>query len=135
MEDYNQSLGIVYAGTHGTLMSVVLFCSYGAIRLDGILSISLGWIGVNLLMFLAIITDQYGQINRSSKMALEAISRRQVALQSADKQLEQKWLKKKALCLRDFKIRVGSTFFFDKLLLLTTFQILLSNITNLLLMH
>ena len=134
-EDFGRALGPVNGGVHGALMCISLFCAYGAIRFEGGLSVCLGWVGINLTVFLAFYIDQLGQVNYSSRKALKVIRRRVATLRSMDKQVQRKWLQRKVLCLRDLRIQIGSAFYYDKVLLLTTFQILLQNITNLLLLQ
>ena len=134
-EDYSRVFAIVYGGAHLCMMCISLFSAYGAIRLEGALSISLGWIGANITVFLAILISQFGRINHSSQLALKAMRKRQEALRSMGNQAESKSLRMEIRSLRDLCIRVGSTFFYDKILLLTTSQIIIQNIANLLLLH
>ena len=116
-------------------MTVSLFCVYGAIRFDGALSFSFGWIGANVIIFLAILIGQFGCINHSSKLALKAMRKRQAKLHRLGKQAKSSWLRREASCLRVLRLRVGSAFLYDKILHVTTLEILLQNITNLLLLH
>lgn len=110
-------------------------CAYGAIRLDGALSISLGWIGRNVAVFLAIFISPFGRINHSSQLALRVMRKRQARLRSVGNQAHSKCLRMEMRSLRDLRVRIGSAFFYDKILLLTTFQLILQNISNLLLLH
>ena len=134
-EQSSQTLVFCYGGTHGGLMCLALYCTYGAIRLHGTLSISLGWIGVNVIIFLAIIISQYGNLNYFSKLALRVARKRPSVLHSEGKRAQSKLLWMEIRCLRELRLRMGSAFFYDKILLLTTFQILLQNLVNLLLIQ
>ena len=104
-EEFHRAFGMIYIGSHYGVMCIAMFCIYGAIRLDGILSIALGLIGSNLLVFLAVLTSQLGQINHSSKGTLEAIEKRPAMLYCMGKQAESKWLRREVLGLRDLRVR------------------------------
>ena len=135
VEHCSQTLMFCYAGTHCGLMCLALFCTYGAIRLHGTLSVCLGWIGVNVTIFLAIIIGLYGNFNHSSKLALRVARKRPTLLHSKGRRAESKLLQREICCLQELRLRMGSAFFYDKILLLTTFQILLQNLVNLLLLQ
>ena len=108
---------MVYGGAHLGMMRILLFCAYGAIRLDGALSIFLGWIGGgNVAVFLAIFISQFGRINHSSHLALKVMRKGQGALRSMGNQAQTKCLRMEMRSLRDLRIRMGSTFFYEKIL-------------------
>ena len=134
IEEFNRALGMIYIGFHYGEMCIVMFCIYGAIRLNGILAIALGFIGSNLLAILTVLVSQLGQINHSSKGTLKALHKRPKMSYCMGKQGESKWLRREVMGLRELRVRMGSSFYYDKVLLLTTFQILLQNIVNLLLL-
>ena len=135
MQDCSRLFVVVYGSGHLGSMCVSIICAYGTIRFDGSLSISLGWIGASITIFLAIIVGQFGRFNHSSQLALRAIRKRQARLHLAGKQIQSKCRRREILCLRDLRLGVGSVFYYDKILLLTTFQIILQNTTNLLLLQ
>ena len=123
-----------YGGAHAGLMIISLVCTYGAVRLQGMLAFSLGWTGLNITIFLVILVGTLGNINSSSKRSIELVRQRPAVLHSAGKDLERKWLQREALALRDLRIRMGSAFFYDKTLVITTIEIILQNTVNLLLL-
>ena len=99
------------------------------------LAVSLGTTGLNITICLAIFMDVFGNINHESKIALKLITKGPAILQSMGRRDEVEWLRMEILCLQDLRIRMGSAFFYDKTLVLTTFQMLLESTANLLLLH
>ena len=135
IQDCSRVLSVLYGSCHLLAICVSITCTYGAIRFNGALAISLGWIGSSITVFLAIIVGLFGRFNHSSILALRRIRKRQAGLHLAGKEIHSRWLRREIRCLRDLRLGVGSAFFYDKILLLTTFQIILQNTANLLLLQ
>ena len=135
IDEFSRVFVMIYGSGHVGIIVISLFCAYGTIRFDGALSVSLGWMGANVIIFLSVLICQFGSTNHSSKLTLKAIRREQEQLYCMGNRAQSNWLRREIRCLRDLQLRVGSVFFYDKILLFTTLQILLQNITNLLLLH
>ena len=116
-------------------MGISIICGYAAIRLHGVLSVCLGWTGMNITIVLAAFIPALGNTNCSSRKSIKMIRQRPAVLQRAGKETERKWLEREVRCLQDLRMRMGSAFFYDKGLVVTTFEIILQNIVNLLLLH
>ena len=122
-------------GAHAVAMCISIICTYSAIRLHGVLSISLGWTGLNITMILATYVSTLGNINCSSKSSIRMARQRPVVLHKVGKDVEGKLLQREVRCLQEIRIRMCSVFFYDKTLVVTTFEIILKIVMNLLLLY
>ena len=48
-QDFTRVFVLLYGSIHVGVMAISIFCAYGAIRFDGALALSLGWIGFNVI--------------------------------------------------------------------------------------
>ena len=127
-EDWEDSpLGAGVFLTHTEMWRWLIFLNVKVLFVSMELSqLTLGWVGCDVVVILGILIGQLGQINHSSKLTSKVNRTRQSA---------SKWLRREALCLPDLRFRMGSTFYYDKVLLFTTFRILLHNMISLLLLQ
>ena len=134
-KEYSRVALLNNAGGHGVSICIAITCVYAAIRFNGMLSITLGVIGMNITTVFAAYVTTVGNINWSSKKSVTMVRQQPAALHRAGKDIESKWLQREIRCLQDLRIQMGSVFFYDKALVLTTFEIILQNIVNLLLLY
>ena len=99
------------------------------------ISLSLGWIGLNLAITLAVFVSMVGSINYSSKKSIKLIRQRPAVLHRMGKDRERKCLQRELRAIRDLRIRMGSAFFYDRTLVFTTFETILQSTVNLLLLY
>ena len=116
-------------------MGISVLCGYVAIRFHGLTALSVAWTGLNVTIILAAYVTALGNINSSSKNSIEIIRKQPAVLQRMRKYAERKWLQKEVLCLQDLRISMGSVYFYDSGLFVTTFEIIFENTVNLLLLY
>ena len=125
---------LLNGGAHAVGMGILIICTYVSIRFHGVLSICLGWTGLNVTTILVFFVMKQGNINCSSKKSMKMVLQRPAALHQAGKESEGKWLQREVRSVQELRMRMGSLFFYDKALVVTTFDIILQNIVNLLLL-
>ena len=88
-------------------MCVSIFCSYGGIRLDVVLSVSLGSTGLNITVLLFIVISALANVNYLSKKPIESVRQRPASLRSAGKGAEGMWLQREIRSLKYMRISMG----------------------------
>lgn len=135
LDELNRVYMITLAGAKILLVLFSVFCTYGAIRLNGIMAISLGWIGSSCTIFLAITLNTLAEFNVQSMSALQVFRKQMAAGSSNDGETPSKWFRMKVNSLREFRVQIGSAYYIDKPIILTTFKIIFDATINFLLMN
>ena len=135
-EEFSRMLMSVFGVNHVVIVLIAVFCAYASVRLDGLLAIGLGFVGLNSTVMLIVMMNMLANLNRRSKETLHALRRQATAVCSATRGSNYGvWLRRELRCLPDLRIRMGSIFFYDKPIVLTTLQIILQISINLLLLY
>ena len=130
--EYNTVYGLVLVSTKICFITFAMFGAYGAVRTEGVLALFLFSVGVFSVCFLILYIMLLGEVYDRSKDFLSA-ARKNLSERRRDAE-GALWLRKYFRSFREMKIQVGSAYFIDKAIVLTTFKILFDSIINFLLM-
>ena len=128
--EYNRVYLILLAGSKILLVLFAVFCTYGAIRLEGMMSFSLGWIGFSCTVFLAVLLSCLAEFYVRSSVVRKILKRQLPAVSMAPRCHHDrcvpldKWMRKKVTATKEMRFCLGSAYYVDKPLLLTTFDII-----------
>ena len=70
VDEFNTIYGIIMSATKLTFVLSDAFCTYGTIRLEGMITGFLGILGMTLMIFFAAMTVTMGEVNNASKQFL-----------------------------------------------------------------
>ena len=132
--EYNKVYTIIIASTKICIFSFAIFGVYGSLRTDGVMALFLLTLGVFSVGFLAVYLLLTGELH-SSSTAFLAEARQQLQMGMGRKyDMDTRWLRKYLRSLPVLKVQVGSAYFIDKPIVLTTFRIEFESIINFLIM-
>ena len=132
--EYNKVYSIIIASTKICIFSFAVFGVYGSLRKDGVMALFLLTLGIFSVGFLAVYLLLTAELHSSSSAFLAA-ARQQLQGGLAPKyDMEIWWLRKYLRSLPVLKVQVGSAYFIDKPIVLTTFRIEFESIINFLIM-
>ena len=132
--EYNHRYGLVLVSTKTCFISFAMFGAYGAFRTEGVLAIFLFSVGVFGVCFLILYIILLGEVHDRSKDFL-SMARQNVCWNKGPGDKDSVlWLRKYLRSLREMRVEVGSAYFIDKAIVLTTFKILFDSMINFLLM-
>ena len=124
---------LTYGLIHTTLVPFVVFLSYGSVRFHGFIALAFAWILAAVTSICLVIIIALASINQRSKALLLAFKRSIPAGFTGAEVVERAAVRRDAKTLQQLKIQMGSLFYFDKPLVLTTLGTLLVQSVNLLL--
>ena len=148
-DQFNGLFANFYAPLHAILVTFMISCVYGTVQSDGmILVIVQAYLGFWMLLAYSFVINGYAEVNCSSKNFLwwfqgQRVAGRNSAISFAGRrQIENRDHEKifkrelRSLNLKELCIRGGSSmFYFDKQLVLTVLEIVLTQSVNLLIMY
>ena len=139
LQELNLIFGNLYASIHVLGILLVVSCAYGVVRLEGLLAFGAGLVGLEAAVMTMIIIAVLASANHGSKRVLVAM--RTVGRMSArreswwERRGDSKVFVKAVRGLRDLRVSIGSSFYYDKGIVLTTLQIMLKSCVDLILLH
>ena len=128
--------GIILIGTKTCFISFATFGAYGAFRTRGYLAVFNFCTGIFSACFLVLYILLLGEAHQRSEDFLSQ-ARRSAFLRGKRRRLDAEselWLRKYLQSQREMRVEVGSAYFIDKPIALTTFKIMFDSIINFLLM-
>ena len=118
--------------TKYTIMVVSVLCAYGAIRLGGIVSLTLGACGFSLTMNLMAFLNGWAEFYLGSTQALDTL----VTLTTAPRVIDDRrlcaWLRRSIRSLRLARLPIAGAYYVDKELVLTVVNTIIDNVIFLL---
>ena len=133
--EYNQVYGFILVSTKICFISFAMFGAYGAFRTAGALMVFIFSGGIFSTCFLVLYIVLLGEVHDRSKVLLSAARSTTFLVSKRRRDPEcVLWLRKVLRSCREMKVEVGSAYFIDKPIVLTTFQILFDCTINFLLM-
>ena len=133
VNEFSRTFVAAYGSIHLGLIVLTIFCSYGSIRFNGLLALGCAWIFTVCLVIVIVVVTALSTVNRKSRRTLESMEKAVTNLAVGSRQPKRGMLWREMRNMQELKVTLGSVFYYDKPLLLTTFEILLQNATNLLL--
>ena len=107
--DLNHSYFVIIGAAKLVLISFAVFCTYGGIRLHGIIAVALVVLGMSTSAFLATIVTIWGEFHKASVKARKALN----AFSVDEDGYERKWFKKTVESLPVMRINVLSMYYID----------------------
>ena len=132
--EYNQVYSVIILSTKVCISSFAIFGVYGSFREQGLMALFLLTLGIFSIGFLAVYMVLTGELHSSSAAFLAAASRQIEMTMFRRHDMETKLLIRYMRSLPVLKVEVGSAYFIDKPIVLTTFRIDFENIINFLIM-
>ena len=126
--------GMVLVSTKTSLILFAVFCAYGTFRTVGFLAVFFFCGGIFSVCFLMLYIMLLGEVYDRSHGFLSMARKKVSWSKYRDGAENVLWLRKYLLSFREMKVEVGSAYFIDKPIVLTTFKILFDSIINFLLM-
>ena len=112
-----------------------VFCTYGALRMHGLLAIFLLSVGVFTQVFLITLLMTLGEVHSRSKNFLRRTLRSIAGPGGQKSRCDVKWMRKQMLCLPALSLRIGWAYEIDKPIVLTILKILFDSTVNFLLVN
>ena len=113
---------IVSAASQNMFMFIVMFGVYGAIRLDGLVAIALGFLGLTAAVLLVVLLGSWGEVESASSKAMGTIHTMTTRADVLENKKMRTWLKISARSLRAARIPICGMYYIDKQLILTAFS-------------
>ena len=135
VNEFSRTFVVAYGSIHLGLIVLAIFCSYGSVRFHGFLALGFAWIFFVCLAIVIILVSALSTVNRKSRRTLESMEKAVTRLLVDSRQPKRGIVGRELRNMQELRVRLGSIFYYDKPLLLTTFEILLQNSTNLLLLQ
>ena len=134
-KEMNQVYALVLPGGKILLALFAVFCTVGAIRLDGITAMALSSIGVSTTIFLGIMVNTLAEFHSRSTQVLRFI---QQTITEQNPQYgrnsgRQGYVRKSVRALTAIRIYMGSAYFIDKGVVLLLFRAVTESTVNFLL--
>ena len=114
LKEGNQVYAIVLPGAKILLALFAVFCTIGAIRLDGITAIALSSIGISTTIFLGIMVSTLAEVHSRSGQVLRFLRNVTMEEQLHDGRPRRGCLKRSVNALGEIRIQIGSLYFIDK---------------------
>ena len=131
---FNDVTAALNAILHAACVSLMIMCVSGAVRMGGILAVGAAYLAFADLVGYGTLAESYAEINEASEALLEDV-RRTVSIQmEANRGAFNRAFNREIRCMRKLRVTAGSTFYYDRPLLLTIVAIVLSQSVNLLIM-
>ena len=138
--EFNGIFSLVIGVIHALNMCIAIFCAYGTVRLHGILASGFGIFGADILVMITIFVNTLANVNQGSRQFLRGIKK---LATTATVGKERQGLRprdsiimlRELSTLHELRISIGSSFFYDKGIVLTTLQIIFQTSINFILMH
>ena len=102
------------------LIGLIVFCTYSAARLEGFLALSLGFMGLILTVFVVVFMSTFAEVYELS-MDIKANLRK---MRFCD---NKQVLGKRLRCLAPIKLKMGSSYYVDKVHVLTIIDVILQS--------
>ena len=132
--EFNSVFGIILMALKFVFIASAVFCTYGALKLGGVVAGFLAVLGLTFMTVFGAMMVTMGEVNNASKLFLRLVkSRYGYRPRFGDYSRRNLYLEKYLKSTQELKLRVGSTYFIDKGIALTTFRITLDNTINFLL--
>ena len=135
MGSFNGAFGLLNGMLHWASTVFVIFCVYGAVWTEGPLSVAIAYWGTFTLVGYQLVVIQYAENNRASKMFLRKVRKAWSCCRGMQSRRRRKWIGREILSMREMRILAGSAFYYDKLLVLTVFEVVLVQSVKLLIMY
>ena len=114
---------------------IIIICVYAGVRFDGALRFFMILVGAYVAGFLVTILMAFGEVNELSKRLLTLIHTTAVVVLGVERSGDKSThvlIKRHMRSLRDIRVQVGSLYFVDKPIIMTTCQIIFENTIGLL---
>ena len=131
--NFNRLFAAFNAMLHGIVIIFVIFCVYGALRMEGILAVALAYLGFWALVTYIVVATSYAEIHRRSVKLLRSIRRAMNG--RTGRRTEGGGIALEIRSIRELCIVGGSAYYFDKTLVLTIVEVVLVQSVNLLIMY
>ena len=106
------------------MMLLVVFCTYGAIRLDGLIGIALGILGLSSISMLVVFLSSFAEFYSGSSNALQSLTRMTVRSDLIANHTQRAWFRRSVKSLRIARIPVAGMYYIDKELVLNAVGII-----------
>ena len=129
---------VAYGLIHGLIVLIIAACAYGVVRLEGFTALAVGVFGLDMATVLMVIVSTLASVSHASKRVLVKMGqceRGGTGSHRGGMNGYRKVIEKSVRGLRELRISMGSCFYYDKGMLLTTLQIILQISVNLILLH
>ena len=131
-DEFSEMFKITLGGLHVAFTIVVVYYVYMGVRLTGFQSFRSAFAAVGCLVLMLTLEGKYAEVNTASKTFLQQLKIQDVMrsnriVEKAHRQI----LQRERKCLRECRIRVGSLYYYDTDLLVSTIEIILDNSINL----
>ena len=119
---------------HANIIAIVVMYVYGALRTEGFVAVLSAYFGSVTFIAYCMLTRSYGEINEVSKTLIRAAKVEASVLRLAGERASSKFVQLEMKSMRELRIMAGSTFYYDKALVLTVIAIIISQSVNLLIL-
>ena len=140
VQEFNRIFGNVYGSIHVLGVVLVVSCTYGTVRLEEFLAFGAGLLGLDVAIMTMVIIGVLASANHGSKKVLMAMNMTVGRMlttrgRKRGRQSEIKAFSMTVRGLRNLRVSIGSSFYYDKGIVLTTLQIMLKSCVDLILLH
>ena len=132
--EYNRVYFTTLASTKVFFVSFGMSCTYGVLRMHGMLRLFLLTIAIFSISFLVMLLMVAGEFHSRSRAFINAARTRLAIEITSNPGHQVKWLRRYLRTLPELKVKVGSLYFIDKPIVLTMFRIIFDSIINFLLL-
>ena len=132
--EYKRVYFIIVARNKVFFVSFGMFCTYGVLRMHGMLRLFLPTIAIFSISFLVMFLMVAGEFHSRSRAFINAARTRMTMKITQNRGHEIKWLRRYLRTLPELKVHVGSLYYIDKPIVLTMFKIIFDSIISFLLM-
>ena len=135
VKQFGEAFTWAYGLLHVCLVPCLVLILYGAVRLNGPIAFGFCWLFMVVTSLCLVLIMALADINQRSKALVVAFIYSQSVGATLWTTAEHAIMRRECETLRELKILVGSTFYFDKPLVLTVLQNLLIQSANLLILY
>ena len=139
-DEYNNLLASFHTILHGTLVSLFTLCVYIFVRTEGIMAVLAAYIGIWALPSYCQVVNNYANILIGSRRFLGSLKESSSVGSSGNRMRTGRAgasaaiMRRELRSFRELRIQGGSSFYFDKKLVLTVIATILQQSVNLLIM-
>ena len=137
VREFNDIFGIIYGAIHVLDVIIVAWCAYAMVRLQGFIAFTMGAFGLNVIVITMGIINALASVSYGSRKVLKNMKTESCMDRGGNYwgMRSYRAAQRDVIHLRDLRIWFGSSFYYDKEIVLTTLQIMLQGSVNLILLY
>ena len=133
VECFNILYAPMNAALHVFIIACVIVSVYGCVRIEGWFAFALGYIATFCLLLYLFICRSYADINWRSKTVLQSLRVMVSGIQKG--RLSCKAVDREQRSMTELRVRPGTAFYYDRALVLTVLQVIVTQSVSMLMIH